>query len=163
MRAAPAFAWQRLLAAGLLAGAPWLASAVTCTAAVAPPSFGVYNPLGATPNDSNGSVTVVCLPVPLAVLQGYTLGLSSGSAGGYSMRRLVSGANTLQYQLYSDASHSLVWGDGSAGTVTVVGSFLLQVVTSVSATHTVYARMPAHQSSAVAGAYADTLLLTISY
>jgi len=139
------------------------AGAVTCSVSALPVVFGVYNPLSALSTVSTGSVTVTCQPVLVAILQSYTLSLSTGGAGSYASRRLASGANTLQYQLYSNPGYSTVWGNGSGGSSTVASSFLLAVLVPVSATHIVYARMPALQSSAVAGAYSDTIMVTVTY
>ena len=146
-----------------LAAALTNAGAVTCTVSALPVVFGVYNPLGALPTVSTGGVTMTCQPVLVAILQSYTLSLSAGGGASYASRRLASGANTLQYQLYSDPGYSVVWGNGSGGSSTVAGSFLLAVLVPVSATHIVYARMPALQSGAVAGAYTDTIIVTVTY
>ncbi len=149
--------------AGALAAAPAVAPAATCTVAATPIAFGIYNPQLGSPNDSTGSIVVTCLPGLLSVMQNYTLSLSPGGVGSYAPRWLVSGAAALQYQIYSDAARSTVWGNGSAGTATVHGSFLVGVVLPVVATHTLYGRLPARQTAAIAGLYVDTVLVTVSY
>lgn len=151
------------MAALVLTVAPPPAAGAVCTVTALPVAFGVYDPLSAVPNLSTGSVTVVCLPVLISLAESYTVGLSTGSSGNFSARRLTSGANTLQFQLYANAPRSIVWGDGSAGSSTMAGSFTLSLLTSVSATHVVYARMPAQQSSAAAGVYGDTIMVTVTY
>lgn len=153
----------RTLAAALLLAASPHAGAGTCTASGLPTAFGVYDLLAVLPNLSTGSVSVVCQAVPVVAVQSYTVSLSTGGSGTYAARRLLSGAHTLQYQLYTDATRTTVWGDGSAGTATVANSFTLSVLVPVSANHIVYARMPAMQSGAAAGAYADTIIVTVTY
>ena len=151
-----------VVALALMVATP-LAWGAVCTVTALPVAFGIYNPLSVPPNLSTGSVTVICLPVLVPVGESYTVGLSTGGSSSFAARRLVAGANMLQYQLYADAPRSTVWGDGSVGSSTVAGSFSLSVLMPVSATHIVYARMPAHQSSAAAGAYSDTIMVTVTY
>jgi spore coat protein U-like protein len=150
------------LVLGALAAAPG-AHAASCTASASATAFGTYDPQSTLPHDSLGSVTVTCAPVLVAVLQSYAIALSAGSSGSYAPRRMAAGAWRLDYQLYSDALRSVVWGDGTAGTSTVAGSFLLSVLLPVSATHVVYGRIPARQTGVAAGNYADTITVTVTY
>lgn len=134
-----------------------------CTTSAAPTLFGNYNPLSASANESTGSVTVTCGVNSVAVLQSYTIALSTGGSGSYATRRLQAGASTLQYQLYRDLGRTSVWGDGSGGSAVVTGGFLLSVLVPVSATHTVYGRIPALQTSVPVGSYTDTITVTVTY
>ena len=154
----------RCAIAALLSGAiVQSAAAGTCVISTVPVAFGAYNPIAATPNDTTGSISIVCQPNPVAAMQSYTLSLSSGSAGSFASRRLISGAQGLNYQLYTDAPRTMVWGDGSAGSSTVTSGFVLSVLVPVSAAHVVYARIPASQSTVGAGAYMDTIIVTVVY
>lgn len=149
----------------LLAAAALLPAAAraSCSASAAPTLFGTYNPLSASANLSTGSVTVTCGINSIAILQSYTVALSTGGSASYAPRRMHAGANTLQYQLYRDAGRTSVWGDGTAGSAVVSGGFLLSVLVPVSATHTVYGRIPALQTSVPVGSYTDTITVTVSY
>ncbi len=69
--------------------------------------------------------------------------------------QVASGASRLPYNLYTDASYNLVWGDKSAGTAVVGGS-------AATASHTVYGRIPRKQNVG-AGVYADTVVVTVSF
>ena len=67
------------------------------------------------------------------------------------------GADTVNYQLYSNAGYSTVWGNTvGADTVDSAGA------TGVNETHTIYARVPSHQNVPI-GSYADTITATIWY
>lgn len=74
-------------------------------------------------------------------------------------RRMTRGGGTDQvhYQLYQNASYSIAWGDGSAGTSTVTGTG-----TGSSQLLTVYARVQP-QTTPMAGTYTDTVIATITY
>jgi spore coat protein U-like protein len=153
----------RRSALALAAALPGVAGAYTCSVAATALAFGVYSPFAASPSDSSGTITVTCSPNVVSLPVSYTVKLSAGNAGSFAARALASGASTLPYQLYSDAARTAVWGDGSAGTATVGGGFTLGLVFPVSATHTVYGRIPAGQSGVRAGAHADTITVTVEY
>ena len=120
---------------------PAQAWAVSCTASAQALAFGNYDPLSVLPRDSTGQVSVTCTNL-INLLVSYTVALSTGVSGSYSSRQLASGANRLNYNLYSDLTHLLVWGDGTSGTSVVSNTFLV-VLLGISANHTVYGRLPA--------------------
>lgn len=155
-----------LMVAGWLAAgaaqALCLGPVCSCSVSTTPVAFGSHNPLGGA-TDSTGSVRVNCSGVA-GLLIPYSISLSTGGAGGYGPRRMGSGANTLAYNLYSDPTRSSVWGDGSGGSAKLSSSVLLDVLgLSPLQTHTVYGRIPAGQTAAVPGSYADTITVTITY
>ena len=149
------------LAAALLA--PLAATAASCTVSATALAFGSYSPLSATPADANGSITLTCAPVLVAFSLAYSITLSSGSQGSYAPRLMMSGAQPLQYQLYTDVLRSTPWGDGSGGTSAVAGNIPLILIFPASVSHTGYGRVPALQSSAAAGTYADLITVTVTY
>lgn len=118
-------------------------------------NFGGYNPIAGTVVTSNATVTVSC--TGLGLLISYRVTLDGGSSGSTANRTMKSGANALPYNVYTDAAYSTIW-DNATG---VTGSFLITLGTS-SADVTAYGRILASQP-APAGAYADNLLITLSY
>ena len=90
--------WLLGSSAGLL---PALAvAAVSCTVTATGPAFGIYNPLSATPAYANGTVQVSCtLLSGGATTVNLVSSYSTGASGTYAMRTMVSGANTLNYNL----------------------------------------------------------------
>ena len=123
-----------------------------CTVAATPLAFGNYDPTAGN-TDATATVTVICTGgTP------YNLQMSQGSNGvSVSNRRLLSGVSDyLPYALYRDASRTQNWGETN-GTDTVSGTGVIS-----GNTHTVYGRI-ASGSTAVAGAYADTITVTVSY
>lgn len=137
------------------------ALALTCSVSAIATSFGTYNPFSAVPLDSAGSVTVTCENL-LSILVSYDIQLSSGASGGYAPRRLAGPGYQLDYNLYTNAARSSVWGDGSGATAVVSDGYLLAVLFPVQRSYSVYGRMPAGQNVAP-GSYTDTITVTINY
>jgi spore coat protein U-like protein len=124
-------------------------------------AFGTYISSGSSPVSANGRVTVACGGDPFGVyLPSFTVALSAGNGGtGFNSRRMSNGTYRLNYNLYTNAPYTIVWGDGTAGTQTQSYNALnLQRSSSM----TVYGRIPASQLAA-AGTFVDTITVTITY
>lgn len=130
--------------------------AATCSVNASPVAFGAYSPFNLLPLDTTGDIQVSCSDVLLAM--SYTLRLDPGGGGSYAPRRLAGGGYSLDYNLYTDPARTLIWGDGSASTLTVTGAFAV----SGTANHPVHGRVFARQNVA-SGSYADTITVTIDY
>ncbi len=141
-----------------------------CTISASPVSFGSYSHLDAFPADSSGSLSLECQEVGLLTdptLLNYEISLSTGGAGSYNPRQLASGAQALNYNLYTDLSRSVIWGDGTSGTSTQTGMLLvpgcvLMICPTVQQNETVYSRAPAGQI-VPAGSYSDAITVTVTY
>jgi spore coat protein U-like protein len=103
--------------------------------------------------DSTSSIAVLCTNATP-----YTVGLSAGSGSGATVatRILTNGAATLPYSIYQDAAHSQVWGF-TTGVDTQSGTG-----TGSNQTFTAYGRVPP-ASNLTAGAYTDTVSVTVTY
>ena len=124
-----------------------------CTIEASPVAFGTYDVFANTPTTSSGSVTVRCtLGVAISIA------LSTGGSGTYAPRRMQGATQTLAYNLYTDATGSTVWGNGTGGTSTV-GQLLQALVPVV---RTVHARVPARQD-VPPGVYGDSVVATIAF
>ncbi|MCS5710955.1 spore coat protein U domain-containing protein [Candidatus Berkiella aquae] len=143
-----------------IGGATCLGLGCNCTIGASGVSFGSYNPLSASPNNSTGSMSVTCSALVLGLLVGYEMQLSTGS-GSYATRKMQSGANQLNYNLYTDAARTLIWGDGSGGTQTVSDSYLLMISPTVT-NYTVYGRIPALQN-VMTGSYSDSIIASVIF
>lgn len=151
-----------VVVSALLAIAPG-AFAQSCAVGTTAVAFGTYDPFAVSPRDSTGSVSVNCAAHATALTLAYSVSLSAGGSGNVAARALSSGANRLNYQLYTGPTRLTPWGDASGGSSKVFGSLLLNVLLPVSATHSVYGRVAAGQGGAPAGSYADTIMVTVSY
>lgn len=144
-----------LFAIALVCSAPAFAFPI-CTVNTTSVNFGAYDIGSAATLDSTGSITLQCTEsTPVTVTIGPSL--VSGALVPRSMN-LVSGSDALNYNLYTDAGHSSIWGDGTQGTATVVSS----VTAGIPRNETIYGTAPAGQNVAV-GSYSDTLTVTIMW
>ncbi|MFO1282166.1 MAG: spore coat U domain-containing protein [Burkholderiales bacterium] len=141
--------------------------AFTCSASTTPVAFGAYDVFATGNVDSTGTVVVTCSTQTTDPIGNfsvtYEVELGTGGSGNTSQRRLTSGANTLDYNLYRNNARSQLWGDGVTAP-SVSASFTLNRSTTPSRTraHTVFGRIPPLQDVAV-GNYADNVLVTLNF
>jgi spore coat protein U-like protein len=132
--------------------------ASVCSATATALAFGAYTP-GTGARNGNTNVRVRCTRTTA-----FTVALDAGATPGASLtqRLLASGPNTLQYNLYTTAARTTVFGDGSGGTGTRSGTGGgLATVRTVG----VFGRLPdsAINRAAVPGGYSDTITVTVTY
>jgi spore coat protein U-like protein len=140
-----------------------LCAVCSCGATASGAAFGTYNPLQATSRTTTGTVSVTCSLIGISgVIVSYQIALSAGNSGSYSARRLKAGTAQLAYNLYMDSAHSRVWGNGTGGSVVVSDSYHLAAGPGTMRSYTVYGQIPANQN-VPAGAYADTIIATVTY
>lgn len=140
--------WTSIAGLAAALGLSAAASAATCHVTPQAVSFGNYDPIGGLPVDGIGGVNVAC-----DVSADFAVALTAGS-GSFSDRRMSSGADQLSYNLYTNASRSIVWADG------IVGSSVSASGTNVDLT--IYGRIAAGQN-VPAGSYVDAITVTITY
>lgn len=142
-------------------------AAVTCSTTTTGVAFGAYDVFTAGATNTTGNLQVTCSLDPLEsgpVTAAFTLSMSTGSSNSFVQRHMVSGINTLGYNLYTANNHAVVWGDGTGATATVSGSIkLTNGNPSRSENKTVYGQVPALQDVAVSPLYADTIVVTTTY
>jgi spore coat protein U-like protein len=150
----PATQNNRAAIARWLVAAAWAVAAqhcwaVQCTISAPGVNFGGYDPFSNQHLDGTGTINVIC-----DVSSPYSIAINPGG-GTYVARVMVSAGHALYYNLYTDASRTIVWGDGTGSTVIVNGSGL-------TGNHTVYGRVPARQNAYV-GTYGDIITMTLTF
>jgi len=128
-----------------------------CTVSAVDLGFGTVDPLGANVDQST-TVTVRCTKnTP------YTVGLNAGTTAGATLaqRLMANGADTMNYNLYTDAARTTVWGNSAAAPTWVAGTGAglgsPQVLT-------VYGRVPSGQTNLAVGNYSEpTITVTVTY
>lgn len=139
------------------------AFAFDCNVSATSLSFGAYDVFAPAPTDTTATINVTCnIPPqnPLAPLL-VTISLSPGNSGNFGQRQmfpLAGGSDRLNYNIYTNASFSTIWGDGSGSS-----SILTNGVTRDTPWNaTLYARIPPRQNARV-GAYSDLITVTIDW
>lgn len=141
------FAIAGALMALCSAASPALAACTISTTSVA---FGTYNPRAATAVTGVGSIALDCQSNDRPVIS-----IGTGSSGSFALRRMTNGASNLNYNLFTGATMTVIWGDGTGGSATVTPP-------RRASTTTVYGRIPAGQN-VTAGTYNDTLIVTVNF
>ena len=158
---------RRVLACGIACSIATTAAAavtVNCTVSASSLAFGLYNPLNAAATTSAGNLLLTCsgsgsgsISVTTAVT------FSTGLSGTYATRKMFSGSNALNYNMYWSTAYTQVMGDGSGGSFAgTAGPFTVIAGGSTPVTGTMYGRIPAQQD-VQPGAYVDTVLVTVTY
>ncbi|MGE0180023.1 MAG: spore coat U domain-containing protein [Sphingomonas sp.] len=126
-----------------------------CTVSTSALAFGNVNVIGGSNVDGSGSLSVTCTS---GTAWSAAADVGAGSGASFTNRRMSSGGNTLNYNLYTTAARTTVWGNGTASTGTLSGTG-----TGSAQSVTVYGRVGSGQSGVPAGSYADTVSVTVTY
>jgi spore coat protein U-like protein len=129
--------------------------AAQCNVSAANLSFGTVNPVSSQV-DATTALTVNCTKN-----SAYTVGLDAGVTAGATIaqRLMANGANTMQYNLYTNAARSSIWGNTVGSWVSGSGAGL-----AIAQTLTVYGRVASGQSNLAVGNYQEnTITVTVTY
>jgi len=127
-----------------------------CTVSTNPVSFGSYDVFSPSPTDASGTITFTCNTNERVTV---SIGQSPNSGGFHPRKmRLSGGTDQLDYNLYTDAACTSVWGDGTSGTDTITR----RVQKNQPNTLTVYGRIHPRQDVSW-GSYTETLTVTITW
>ena len=115
-------------------------------------NFGTQGIL-ATNVDQTSTIQVTCTNTTP-----YNIGLDAGTGSGATVaaRKMTSGANTVNYTLYSNSTRTTLWGN-TVGTDTVAATG-----NGAAQSYTVYGRVPP-QAAPAPGTYTDTITVTVTY
>ena len=138
---------------GGVSSSVWFATILpNCLVTATNVDFGATGPLVANV-DAAGAITARCTNTTP-----YSIALSNGAGGGSgpTLRKMVKGAVAITYGLYQDAARAQPFGSTlNTDTVSGTGTGLAQAIN-------VYGRVPP-QATPAAGAYADTITVTLTY
>lgn len=158
-----------LLLAAAVAAPPAIAATATgtlntsatvtsnCTVSTTAVAFGDVDVTSGSNVDGTGGISVTCTS---GTAWTATADAGSGTGATLATRNMTKGTDLLNYILYTDSARSSVWGDGV--TVGADGKFTGTATGSAQAS-TIYGRVPAGQTSLPAGAYSDTVTVTVTY
>jgi spore coat protein U-like protein len=148
----------------LLAPLAHAATSINCTASASGIAFGIYNPLSAFADASTGTLKVTCNGSGTGSANvTVNVTLSAGLSGSYAARKMLSGVNSLKYNIYWSTAYNQIIGDGTGGSFAgSAGPFVVPAGGSNFATGTLYGLIPASQDVAP-GAYSDVITVTVTY
>ncbi len=129
--------------------------AAQCNVSAANLGFGAINPLSSQV-DATTTLTVNCTKN-----SPYIVGLDAGVTTGATIaqRLMANGANTMQYNLYTNSARSSIWGNSSGSWVSGTGAGL-----AIAQTLTVYGRVANGQTNLAVGNYQEnTITVTVTY
>ncbi|MDQ6969674.1 MAG: spore coat U domain-containing protein [Mariprofundus sp.] len=119
-----------------------------CIVSTTPVVFGTY--LGSAALGSTGSITTSCTGLPIVTAVQVYMDAGQQLPASFAARKMKSqSGQSLSYNLYTDAAHTQIWGDGTPGTFSPQGFDL-----------TIFGQMPAGQPTAP-GNYSDSVLVTV--
>jgi spore coat protein U-like protein len=151
-----------VLLAAALATAPRAAhAAIACTVSVTGVADS-YDPLSSSPTNNSGRVTLSCTRAsgdPTSTT--YRLRADPGlyaTGNQRRMRHATNSSNYLNYGLYLDAARTQDWRTNNPGSFS--GTLSFGTGTSASVSSTFYTQIPAGQTSAILGYYADTVIVS---
>ena len=161
---------RALLAAGLMAATAGAFAATTtttfqvtanvaaqCNVSAVNLAFGAVDPLGGNV-DQTTTVTVRCTKN-----SAYTVGLNAGTTTGATIaqRLMANGSETMQYNLFTDAARSIIWGNSAVAPTWVSGTGAGLGTAQVL---TVFGRVPTGQTNLAVGSYTETAItVTVTY
>ena len=130
----------------------------TCVVTANPMPFGAYDPFTGAAVTHASTISVTCTagmtPPPIRMDQG--LHQTAGSTIAVPVRQMSNGAaGLLTYNLYSDAGTTVAW-EGTTGVTS-------PVPTGSPIDMNVFGKIDAGQTSAVAGNYSDTVVVTAAF
>ena len=167
-RLVPARAFAALLLGaavqGVLTPTAHAATTVSCTTTAGGIAFGIYSPLNAAPTTSTGALRVTCNGSGTGSTNvTVNVTFSTGLSGSFATRKMFSGSNALNYNIYWSTQYAQVMGDGTGGSFAgSAGPFTVFAGGSNFATGTMYGLIPAGQDVAP-GSYSDLITVTVTY
>ncbi len=127
-----------------------------CTVTSSPVDFGQVNATTGLAIDGLGGISVVCTKGTPWVA---SADKGAGTTATVAARQLTGPpGGTLNYGLFTEATHTTVWGDGTTTTAT-----LADTGTGVAQDKIIYGEIAASQTGAPAGNYTDTVGVSVVY
>jgi spore coat protein U-like protein len=134
-------------------------AAISCTVTMTNIAFGSVSVLSGASVNTTGTETITCSGATANTTYRFCTNIRSGSDASGNQRRMVSGTNFLNFDLYKDTARTQEWGNytnnflggGSQNDFTSNGSG------NISANITVFARLAGSQQTAPPGSYSESM------
>lgn len=132
----------------------------SCSVGTTAVAFGSYVTTSGTPKTANGNVAVTCSALVI-FSAAYVISMAKGNSATYTPRFMNLLGVHLNYNLYTTAAFTSIWGDATGGTVTVSDSYT-SIGLSTTRNYTVFGQIPSLQPVGP-GTYTDSVLVTVTY
>ena len=127
----------------------------SCTVSASPMSFGAPTAIGGADIDSTSTISLQCTN---GAAYDVALDLGLNAVGTQRNMENAAGTVSIPYGIYTNVGRTAAWGSTS-GTDTVSGT----ADATGAVTLTAFGRIPSTAASVVAGAYTDTVTVTVTF
>lgn len=127
----------------------------SCAVSSTPIAFGNVDVTTGAAVLGTGGISVVCTN---GTDWSASADAGTGATATLDVRQMSDGAETLDYVLYTEPTRTTIWGDGVTTTATIDGTG-----SGVAQNSVIYGRISAAQTGVIAGSYADTVAVTVTY
>jgi spore coat protein U-like protein len=136
---------------------PFPAAAACRFKSISDISFGVYDVFSAHPNTSGvGSLSISCSGGDEHEHSNFEVALSTGQSNSYAYRIMKYGSNSLNYNLYTNAARTVVWGNGTGSSSVMSASRNSTSILSI------FGLIPDGQDVAF-GTYTDSITVVVNF
>lgn len=125
------------------------------TKAIVFPQYDVYSVKAL---EAEGAISYKCTSDQVGITTTFRITIEPSPDGTF-VHRMMRGGEALLYDLFIDPARTMIWGNGSKGTLAYVGACC---AVGKYTTAGIYARIPPGQDVS-AGRYSDTLLVTFEF
>lgn len=132
-----------------------------CTMTITNINFGTYNVFSTQHLDTTGNVRVDCA----SNVNKITVSLGpSPNSGGFNPRQMrrSQGTGLMNYNIFTNASRTIIWGNGTGGTSTQTANRPGGKPQPWSSSFIAYGRIFSRQDVSV-GSYGETIVVTVIY
>ena len=132
--------------------------ATACSIDVTSLNFGRYDPTSAKPTTAAGTVKTTCR----GRLVDYQINFTPGRGRSYQNRKMQGdGGGVLRYNLFTNPSHTIIWGNGTSGTG-AINANSGSCGRRASCVYPVYGYIPPRQK-VPAGRYSDVIVVVFTF
>jgi len=133
-----------------------------CSVSATNVNFGAYDTLSQLAVDSAGDVEVSCGTDTIGDVMSYSIELSGAKKGRKPRKMKGPRRYRLYYNLYTDVSRTIIWGEDEGSAAAVNDSYTFVTLCCETRNYTSYGRIDADQNVAP-GLYRDVIVVEVEF